>query len=337
LRPERWSRVKELFEAALEKPPAERSAWLDGLSGIDPEVREEVERRLRMGDSSRGPADTGPTLVRPRGESGGAERPPRRVGPYRLIEEIGRGGMGTVHLAVRDDDEYKKRVAIKLLKKGMDSEEVVRRFRNERQILAAVEHAHIAKLYDGATTDEGNPYFVMELVQGQPLDQYCDTHRLTIPERLELFRKVCAAVQVAHQNLVVHRDLKPGNILVTAEGEPKLLDFGIAKLLNPELASATMDPTRFQVGLMTPAYASPEPAARSDVAPALGGLPASGAPAVRRGWGSRRRASPRRSRQRAEGGRRRSWARRADRRVHGRGLAPLIRWLESRRAATGPG
>ena len=165
--------------------------------------------------------------------------------------------MGAVYLAVRDDDEFKKRVAIKLLLKGMDTEDIVRRFRNERQILAGIDHAHIAKLYDGGSTEDGRPYFVMELIDGKPIDEYCDAHKLSIVERLELFRKVCSAVHFAHQNLIVHRDIKPRNILVTTDGEPKLLDFGIAKLLNPELAAVTMDPTRFESRLMTPEYASP--------------------------------------------------------------------------------
>jgi serine/threonine-protein kinase len=180
------------------------------------------------------------------------------VGAYRLLQEIGRGGMGAVYRAVRDDDEYRKRVAIKLLRKGMDSEEILRRFRNERQILAGVEHPHIAKLHDGGTAEDGRPYFVMELVEGQPLDAWCDGRRLSVPERLHLFRKVCAAVHYAHQNLIVHRDLKPANVLVTEAGDPKLLDFGIAKLLNPELAGGGADPTRFESRLMTPSYASPE-------------------------------------------------------------------------------
>ena len=166
--------------------------------------------------------------------------------------------MGAVYLAVRDDDEFKKRVAIKLLLKGMDTEDIVRRFRNERQILAGIDHVHIAKLYDGGSTEDGRPYFVMELIDGKPIDEYCDAHKLSIVERLELFRKVCSAVHFAHQNLIVHRDIKPRNILVTTDGDPKLLDFGIAKLLNPELAAVTMDPTRFESRLMTPDYASPE-------------------------------------------------------------------------------
>jgi serine/threonine-protein kinase len=166
--------------------------------------------------------------------------------------------MGAVYLAARDDDEFKKRVAIKLLRGGMESDDLLRRFKNERQILAAIEHPHIARLIDGGQTEDGKPYFAMEYVEGVPIDKYCDRRRLGIPERLQLFCKVATAVHFAHQNLVVHRDVKPGNILVTGDGEPKLLDFGIAKILNPELSVSTIAPTQFEMRLMTPEYSSPE-------------------------------------------------------------------------------
>jgi serine/threonine-protein kinase len=177
----------------------------------------------------------------------------RRIGPYKLIRELGRGGMGTVWLAARADEQFEKRVALKVVRSS-DSEEVLRFFRRERQILAGLEHPHVARLLDGGTTDEGLPYFVMEHVEGVPIDRYCDEHQLTIPERLKLFEGVCSAVQHAHRSLVVHRDLKPSNVLVTEEGVPKLLDFGIAKLLNPEVAGASHE----TVLAMTPDYASPE-------------------------------------------------------------------------------
>src|SRR5262249_11433822 len=157
--------------------------------------------------------------------------------------EIGHGGMGVVYLAVRADDHYRKRVAIKLVQRGMDVDFVIRRFRHERQILASLDHPNIARLLDGGATPSGLPYFVMEYIEGQPIDEYCDHNRLSTVERLKLFRQVCAAVQYAHQNLVVHRDIKPGNILVTSDGTPKLLDFGIAKLLNPELVPEMASPT----------------------------------------------------------------------------------------------
>ena len=181
-----------------------------------------------------------------------------RIGPYRVIRELGRGGMGTVSLAVRSDDAFQKRVAIKVLKRGMDTDAIVRRFRNERQILASLEHPYIAGLLDGGTTAEGLPYFAMEYVEGQPIDEYCDSRQLDTTARLQLFRKICAAVQHAHQNLIIHRDIKPANVLVTPDGTPKLLDFGIAKLLNPELGGQTLVPTLAGGQLMTPEYASPE-------------------------------------------------------------------------------
>ena len=181
-----------------------------------------------------------------------------RVGAYTLIREIGSGGMGTVYLAVRHDDVFDKRVAIKILKRGMDSDSIVRRFRNERQILASLQHPYIAGLLDGGTTAEGLPYFAMEYIEGQRIVDYSDAHLLDTSARIELFRKVCAAVQYAHQNLIIHRDIKPANVLVTPDGTPKLLDFGIAKLLNPELAGETIALTAAGPQLMTPEYASPE-------------------------------------------------------------------------------
>jgi non-specific serine/threonine protein kinase/serine/threonine-protein kinase len=181
-----------------------------------------------------------------------------RVGPYRLVRQIGEGGMGAVYLAFRDDDQYRKRAAVKLLRKGMVSDELLGRFRRERQILASLDHDRIARLLDGGATEDGLPYLVMEYVEGQPIDQYAESHKLSIRERLELFRAVCSAVHFAHQNLVVHRDLKPSNIMITTEGSPKLLDFGIAKLLNPELGAPSMVATQVELRIMTPAYASPE-------------------------------------------------------------------------------
>jgi eukaryotic-like serine/threonine-protein kinase len=182
----------------------------------------------------------------------------KRLGPYRLIREVGYGGMGTVYLGVRADDAFQKRVAIKVLKRGMDTDSIVRRFRRERQILASLEHPFIAGLLDGGTSPDGRPYFAMEYVEGEPVVDYCDANQLGTTARLELFRQICAAVQHAHQNLIIHRDIKPANVLVTADGTPKLLDFGIAKLFNPELAGDTLAPTVPGLQLMTPEYASPE-------------------------------------------------------------------------------
>src|SRR5512136_817544 len=181
----------------------------------------------------------------------------RRIGAYRVLRELGHGGMGTVYLAARADDQYQKRVAVKVIR-GLDSAEVVRHFRRERQILAGLDHPNIARLFDGGTTDDDLPYFVMEYVEGEPIDRFCDQHKLSIQERLKLFQGVCAAVQYAHGNLVVHRDLKPGNILVTAEGVPKLLDFGIAKLIRTEFDTLAAAETRPELRPMTLDYASPE-------------------------------------------------------------------------------
>jgi tetratricopeptide (TPR) repeat protein len=180
-----------------------------------------------------------------------------RLGAYRVVREIGRGGMGSVYLAERDDDQFHKLVAIKVVKRGMDTEEVLGRFRHERQILAGLEHAYIARLIDGGTTPDGRPFFVMEKVEGQPVDVYCREHNLNLKSRLRLFVRICEAVSYAHSNLVVHRDLKPGNILVTAEGVPKLLDFGVAKLLDPD-ADSGLTSTVYGAGPLTPEYASPE-------------------------------------------------------------------------------
>jgi serine/threonine protein kinase/tetratricopeptide (TPR) repeat protein len=180
------------------------------------------------------------------------------VGPYRIEREIGRGGMGAVYEAWRADGEFQHRVAIKLIRSGADREFVLQRFRNERQILAALDHPNIGRLLGGGTTEDGNPYFAMEYIEGQPLYTYADANNLSVGERLRLFIQICDAAQYAHDKLVIHRDLKPTNILVSASGAPKLLDFGIAKLLNPELVSDTTPQTTLGVRLMTIEYASPE-------------------------------------------------------------------------------
>ncbi len=166
--------------------------------------------------------------------------------------------MGDVYLAIRADDAFNQRVAIKLVKTGFYTEDILNRFRHERQILAALDHPNIARLLDGGTTEDGTPYFVMDYVEGTPITEYCDQRKLAIPERLRLFREVCLAVHYVHQNLIVHRDLKPSNILVTADGVTKLLDFGIAKLLRPEFFSQPVEVTRVDSRMLTPWYASPE-------------------------------------------------------------------------------
>lgn len=189
-------------------------------------------------------------------------------GVYKIVREIGRGGMGLVYLAERIDGAFRQNAAIKILKRGVDTDSILKRFRNERQILAALNHPNIVLLYDGGTTENGLPYFVMEYVTGEPLYKFCDSRKLNITERLKIFVQICDAVNAAHQIKVVHRDLKPSNILVKDDGTPKLLDFGIAKLLDPELADATLEPTATNVQIMTPEYASPEQVTHGEITPA---------------------------------------------------------------------
>ncbi len=252
--PRRWQLVREVFGGALERDPADWAAYLRRACAGDHDLRSEVESLLEA-------HRLGANFLEEPGEAAALRAAPvdedlrgQRLGAYEIERCIGRGGMGAVYSAVRADSAFDKRVAIKLLRRGMDSAEVARRFRDERQILAGLEHPNVARLLDGGTTPGGRPYLVMEYVEGLPIDEYCNARQLTVSGRLELLRKVCAAVQFAHRNLVVHRDLKPSNILGTAAGEPKLLDFGIAKILDPELVSPTVTIS----GLMTPDYASPE-------------------------------------------------------------------------------
>ena len=249
---ENWQRVKQALDAALEAPAAERATVLERLLGEDPELRRRAEAYLDLEDELGDFIETPAASLSPAGARDGLLG--RRIGPYKVLALLGRGGMGAVYLAVREDD-YEKRVALKLMHQGLGRGAMVDRFRRERQILARLEHPNIARLLDGGTTEDGSPYLVMEYVEGRRIDRYCDEQRLSIRRRLELFRQVCAAVHFAHRNLVVHRDLKPGNILVTPEGVPKLLDFGIAKLLDTEaitrLGDAGATPMTYQ-------YASPE-------------------------------------------------------------------------------
>ena len=256
---ERYSRIQELFEAAVDLPADERALLLEKQCKSDVLLRQEVEALLAA-DAQSDSLGEQPVFKLPPDLF---EQPPeeqfagRHFGPYEVVREIGRGGLGAVYLAIRSDGEYRKEVALKLIRRGLDTDDILRRFRNERQILAQLDHPNIARLIDGGTTDDGLPYFVMDYVKGEPISAYCDSHRLGTNQRLDLFRKVCGAVTYAHQNLVIHRDLKPSNILVTEEGEPKLLDFGIAKLLT---ADDELVFTQTAPGLraMTPEYASPE-------------------------------------------------------------------------------
>lgn len=257
--------LKNLFHAAVDLEAGERTAFLDEVCAGRDELRGQVEKLLASHYAA-GTFLAAPALVdagvvaaeEPAGEDQATSLAGQRIGPYELAREIGRGGMGKVYLAVRADDHYRQQVAVKLIKRGMDTAAILRRFVMERQILANLEHPHIARLLDGGTTADGLPYFVMEHIAGRPITRYCDEQRSTTAERLELFRQVCAAVQYAHQHLVVHRDIKPSNILVTTEGVPKLLDFGIAVLLSPNRASETGEATLSMTQAMTPEYASPE-------------------------------------------------------------------------------
>jgi serine/threonine-protein kinase len=255
--PDDAQRITDLFLQVVDLPPAERGAFLDRACGHDAAVRREVEALLAADAELE--AGAGSPLWSASTVGGDAfTEPPRRVGPYRLIRRLGQGGMSEVFLALRDDGELQRRVAIKLIRRDLLTAEMVRRFETERQILASLDHPSIARLLDAGRTADGVPYFVMEYIEGEPIDLYCDRHRLPIAKRLEIFREVCFAVHFAHQNLVVHRDIKPRNILVTATGQPKLLDFGIAKLLNPDLMAHGNEPTVSWRRLLTPEYASPE-------------------------------------------------------------------------------
>jgi tetratricopeptide (TPR) repeat protein len=252
--PARWGAIKSVLAQVLETDPGARTKTLDQLCGVDAELRNEVESLLALESRADAVLETiamPGALLRAETE---VPPPPSAIGPYRILREIGRGGMGLVYLGERADGQYRKQVAIKLITSGRRDLGLDGRFRRERQILAQFEHAGIARLVDGGATAEGQPYFVMEYVQGLPLLEYCETHSLSIPQRIELFLSICEAVAHAHQHLVVHRDLKPGNILVTEEGSPKLLDFGLARVLD----AGNDDQITQAFPMMTPAYASPE-------------------------------------------------------------------------------
>jgi eukaryotic-like serine/threonine-protein kinase len=256
--PDKWRRIKEVFDSAVVLETGAQSEYVAKACQDDSEVLSEVQTLLRhhqeaasrfLNQTPLGADETASTTNAPRSSRAIGSR----IGVYQIVKEIGHGGMGEVYRAARVDGTYEKEVAIKFVRGGFDTASVVERFRNERQILASLDHPNIARLLDGGTTDDGVPYLVMELIEGTPIDEYCDQRALEITPRLELFRQVCGAVQYAHQHLVIHRDIKPGNILVGDDGTPKLLDFGIAKILDPAAGS---EPTQFRP--MTPEYASPE-------------------------------------------------------------------------------
>jgi serine/threonine protein kinase len=257
MEPERWRQIEDLFQNALDCEPGRRTAFLDSACAGDASLRREIESLLssyEKGSFTETPAFAeGIKLLE---ENEDRSLAGQSIGPYRIIRKIGQGGMGAVYLAARADQAFQKEVAIKLIKRGQDTDDVIRRFRGERQILASLDHPNITRLLDGGTTEDGLPYFVMEYIQGRPIDNYCDSQKLSIADRLKLFQSVCAAVHYAHQNLVIHRDIKSGNILVTSEGVPRLLDFGIARLLaaEPSVAERTLTLAR----RMTRESASPE-------------------------------------------------------------------------------
>lgn len=252
---ERWEQIEAVFQAAVECDPLTRSRLLDDSCGADRDLRLEVDALLNSLDKSENFLFEG---IQREAEcltaTHTAEAIGRRVGLYRLTALLGRGGMGAVYLAARDDDAYQKQVAIKLIRRGMDTDDVLRRFRIERQILAQLDHPNIARLVDGGATEDGLPYLVMEYVEGSPITEFCKLRAYSLPEKLKLFRAVCDAVQYAHAHLVVHLDLKPQNILVSPQGIPKLLDFGVAKLLTEDGPARTVAAMR----MLTPHYASPE-------------------------------------------------------------------------------
>ena len=274
-REDRWQEIDAIFAAALEREPPDRASFLTRACGSDTEIRSAVEALLQascradsfletplvalnntLWEDAAAEVQAGPEADDPVGQ---------RIGRYRLVREIGRGGMGTVYLAERADGAFEQQVALKLLRRGLDTDDILARFRAERQILASLSHPNIARLLDGGATDEGRPYVVMERVDGRPITEYCAVHRLPVPERLRLFVQVARAVQYAHQRRVVHRDLKPANILVTADGQVRLLDFGIAKLLDPAQPALH---TRTGICLLTPEYAAPEQLRAEPVTPA---------------------------------------------------------------------
>jgi len=249
--PETWQEIKRIFDAAVELEPAAQGAFLD-TACPDATARREIEKMLAADYAT--VLDHSPLATHSFAQ--GARLEDRRIGRYRIVSEVGRGGMGAVFEAVRDDGQFEQKVAVKVILSGLNTDTIARRFRNERQILASLEHTNIARLLDGGMSDDGLPFYVMEFIEGEPIDEYCSARDLGLHARLDLFRQVCAAVSYAHRRLIVHRDIKPSNILVTPAGEVKLLDFGIAKVV-----SQTNDGVRgtaTQLGLMTPAYASPE-------------------------------------------------------------------------------
>ncbi|MEO1370486.1 MAG: serine/threonine-protein kinase, partial [Acidobacteriota bacterium] len=252
---ERWRRANELFARAVALPAAERGPFLEASTDGDATLRDAVARWLEADGEASGflEASAVPSSAAHSSELGAADQ----LGPYRVLEEIGRGGMGVVYRGLRDDDAFRREVAIKVLAWDGLGPDARRRLDIERRILASLDHPGIARIYDGGTAPSGLPYLVMELVEGEPIDAHCDRLDLPVRRRVQLFREVCEAVRASHQSLVVHCDLKPSNILVIADGHPKLLDFGIAKLLGADVPGAAGEPVTRWARPLTPHYASP--------------------------------------------------------------------------------
>src|SRR5215470_3630867 len=244
-----------LFKRALDHPAEQRAAFLEQACGENLALRYEVESLLKFNTEGDGFLEQPAVEIAVKSFLHGALKPDQRIGSYKIVSQLGSGGMGEVYLA--HDEKLNRRVALKLVRFGIGAEETGRHFRREAQILASLNHPNIAQLYGAEITPDGFSFLVMEYIEGVRIDKYCDDNHLLIRDRLEMFRRVCSAVHYAHQRLVIHRDIKPANILITAEGEPKLLDFGIAKLLDPETSTAG-DQTMIFAAAMTPEYASPE-------------------------------------------------------------------------------
>jgi serine/threonine-protein kinase len=255
--PELWARVEAILWEALRLPADDRLRYLAGACADDRALQEEVGSLLVAHEKQQGVLDAQPLWFAKWPDEELSDRLNDRIGPYRIVRLVGRGGMGRVYLAEHEAPDFRQLVAIKLIRRGLDTDDLLTRFRTERQILARLNHPNIAHLLDVGATEDGLPYLVMEYVDGVPILEFCDRSLLAIPQRLRLFQTVCAAVHHAHKNLIVHRDLKPRNILVTAEGVPKLLDFGIAKMLDP-VEPDRSGLTRTQMRVLTPEYCAPE-------------------------------------------------------------------------------
>lgn len=259
MQPDSWIKVKAVLNDALALATSERQGYLDEQN-LDPELRAEVESLLAFETEAENVMKLSAVeFAKDFLDNDGVPNPliGQQIGNYRILREIGYGGMGVVYLAERADGKFDQKVALKLLKRELNTSALRRRFEQEREILASLEHPNIARLLDAGMTEDQVPYLAMEYVEGQPIDVYCDRQELDLGQRLDLFRKVCSTVNFAHRNLIVHRDLKPSNILINDDGIPKLLDFGISKVISAEV-SAQNTATVTNLGVMTPSYASPE-------------------------------------------------------------------------------